>query len=521
MPAAGLWCWKIEHWALLALACALMVGVFWDGLIRMVEAWETEEYSHGYMLPFVAGFLVWQRSSALARLPLQRNWAGVLVTLAGLLIYIAGELGTLYTVVQYGFLVTLGGVLMAWLGWRAFWLIFPAYLLLFFTVPLPNFLYNNLSAELQLISSQIGVAVIRLFQVPVFLEGNVIDLGTYQLQVVEACSGLRYLFPLTALGYIAAVLFKGALWKKLVLFLSTIPITVFMNSFRIGMIGVLVNYGGVEQAEGFLHDFEGWVIFMACTALLVLEMWLLAKISPKPMPLAEAFAIEGPEPLPAGAERRTRPIPKSAVAVIPLLLVFLGLSLVIPDRDELIPERVDFIFFPRDIGEWRGRNDRLEQRFIDTLKLNDYLLVDYRNASGDSVNLYIAYYASQRKGASVHSPKTCLPGGGWQIKEFSQREVPGADVAGEPLRVNRSLIQIGDERLLVYYWFQQRGRVMTNEYAVKWFLLWDALTRNRTDGALVRLTTPLDVEEEAAEKDEVLADFASLIERQLGRFIPE
>ena len=106
-----------------------------------------------------------------------------------------------------------------------------------------------------------------------------------------------------------------------------------------------------------------------------------------------------------------------------------------------------------------------------------------------AVNLYAAYYGSQRKGASVHSPRTCLPGGGWQIADFAQHTVDGASVNGQPLRVNRALIKMGDAAQLVYYWFQQRGRVMTNEYLVKWYLFQDALLRGRTDGALVRLTT--------------------------------
>ena len=150
--------------------------------------------------------------------------------------------------------------------------------MLFFTIPLPKFLYNNLSSQLQLISSEIGVWFIRLFDISVYLEGNVIDLGNYKLQVVEACSGLRYLFPLMTLGFIAAYFFKGAFWKRAIIFLSSIPITVLMNSLRIGMIGVTVEYWGVAAAEGLLHDFEGWVVFMACTAVLVLEMWVLAHV---------------------------------------------------------------------------------------------------------------------------------------------------------------------------------------------------------------------------------------------------
>ena len=126
-------------------------------------------------------------------------------------------------------------------------------------IPLPEFVLANLSTRLQLLSSQLGVAFIRLFDISVFVEGNVIDLGGYKLQVAEACSGLRYLFPLMTLGFLMACFYKGARWKRVVLFLSSIPITVLMNSIRIGIIGVTVERWGIRMAEGFLHDFRaGW-----------------------------------------------------------------------------------------------------------------------------------------------------------------------------------------------------------------------------------------------------------------------
>jgi exosortase D (VPLPA-CTERM-specific) len=473
------------------------------------------------MLPFVALFLIWQRGSILRQMPFTGSWWGVMLVGLGLFAFVAGELGTIYTVVQYGFLLALGGVLLSFLGRRAFWVILPAYILLFFMVPLPNFLYENLSAQLQLISSQLGVWIIRLFGVSVYLEGNVIDLGNYQLQVVDACSGLRYLFPLTALGFIAAVIFKGALWKKVVLFVSTIPITILMNSFRIGVIGVLVEYWGIEMAEGFLHDFEGWIIFMACGAILVLEMWLLSRVGKDRRSLLDAFSIEGPAALPKDAQRQYRKVPRSFVAASLLLLSGAAVAHVLPSRAEVIPERQDFLFFPSEVGGWTGEKTRMGQKYLEALRLTDYLLADFENPLGDSVNLYVAYYASQRKGASVHSPKTCLPGGGWQLKEFSQRTIDGVEVSGEPLRVNRSVIQLGEQRQLVYYWFQQRGRLMTNEYLVKWFLFWDALTKNRTDGALVRLTTVLDTGEESAAADATLETFARSTVGALNGFIPE
>ena len=116
--------------------------------------------------------------------------------------------------------------------------------------------------------------MIRAFNIPVFLEGNIIDLGGYRLQVVEACSGLNYLFPLMSLGFIIAYFYQAAFWKRLFIVLVTIPITVLMNSIRITLVGVSVNYGGISLAEGILHDFEGWIIFILSVAILFVIIWL-------------------------------------------------------------------------------------------------------------------------------------------------------------------------------------------------------------------------------------------------------
>ncbi len=515
------WKFGLTFILLLTVAIGLMAIVFFDGLYHMIGYWERDEYSHGYLLPLVAGYFVWQKKNELAQIQFSTSWLGVALFCLGLVGFLAGELSTLFTVIQYAFLLALGGLLLAIMGWPAFKIILVPFFILFFTVPLPNFLYNNLSAFLQLISSELGVWVIRLFGISVYLEGNVIDLGDYKLQVVEACSGLRYLFPLMSLGFIAAYLYKDKFWKKAVVFLSTIPITVFMNSFRIGVIGVMVEYWGQEMAEGFLHDFEGWVVFMACTAVLVLEMWLLSKIGRNSVPFSEVFVLDAPVTIPEASEVKARSIPVSLHLSVMLLVVCAIASQALPNRTEVIPERNVFNTFPMEIGEWKGKRDIMESIYLDALKLSDYIIADYAGKENRPVNFYVAYYDSQRKGVSAHSPKSCLPGGGWQIAEFDQKTIDGVFVAGKQLRVNRTLIQLGDVKQLVYYWFQQRGRVVTNEYLVKWFLFWDALTRQRTDGALIRLTALVRPGQEVAETDRLLQEFVGDVSSELDRFIPE
>jgi EpsI family protein len=136
------------------------------------------------------------------------------------------------------------------------------------------------------------------------------------------------------------------------------------------------------------------------------------------------------------------------------------------------------------------------------------------------VNVYFSYYNSQRKGDAVHSPRACLPGGGWELRTFDQRALPGIRINGQPLRVNRTLIELGNQRQLVYYWFQQRGRVVTNEFAVKWFIFWDAVTRHRTDGAMIRLITVVPLGGSEVDADRQLTEVAADIAPDLARFIP-
>lgn len=515
--------WTLGHagWAWCALLAGIAGYIYYDSLDLMVQWWSNrEEYSHGFLIPLITGYLIWQRSDTLRQLCARGSWAGVAVAVVGLALYLLGELSTIYTVIQYGFVVFVIGAAWTYFGWRGFTVVAIPLVLMFFMVPFPNFIYNNLSSQLQLLSSEIGVAVIRLFGISVFLEGNVIDLGSYKLQVVEACNGLRYLFPLMTLGVIVAYFYHAALWKRLLIFLSTIPITILMNSFRIGVIGVMVEHWGQSMAEGFLHDFEGWVIFMACFGILFLEMWLLMRLGRDRRPLNQVFGIDPPQPRDSSRAQRARPLPLPALVLAGLTMLALVPAEVLPNRVETPPARAQFSTFPLELDTWRGRSEAMEQVYLDALKLTDYIIVNYLRNDAPPVNFYTAYYDSQKKGQSAHSPKSCLPGGGWVIESLRTHIVPGVTTAGVPLSVNRTVISHGKSRQLVYYWFQQRGRVITNEYLVKWFVFWDALTRNRSDGALVRLIVPLRDGQSLEDADALLTDFAGEIAPLLPDYVP-
>jgi EpsI family protein len=254
-------------------------------------------------------------------------------------------------------------------------------------------------------------------------------------------------------------------------------------------------------------------------------MTLLGRIGPNPQPLSALFTIqtEAPPrelaPLPPGAARPRLNAP--FVSALALLTAAALLSGMVQGRHELAPAHKPLVAFPMHLGDWQGQQDRLEKYYVDALKFDDYLLADYVGPKHQQINLYIAYYASQRKGQSAHSPRTCIPGGGWDISSLSTVTIPPATASDRPLRINRLLIQRDRDRQLVYYWFKERDRLLTNEYAVKGFLFWDALTRNRTDGALIRLTSHIDPTENIEAVDHRLTEFARSVADNIQPFIPD
>ncbi len=509
-------------WLLMVAVAIFLILGYLDAVTEMIRIWDTqEEYGYGYIVPFIVGFLIWQKKNVLEMTVFPGSWAGVMLLILGLLLLIIGDISTIYIIQQYGLMFSIMGIVLTYMGTSGFRIVFVPLFLLFFMIPLPVFLLQGLSGYLQLISSEIGVYVIRLFGISVFLEGNVIDLGVFKLQVVEACSGLNYLFPLMTLGFITAYFFTGVFWKKAIIFLSTIPVTVLMNSFRIGAIGIMVEYWGIEMAEGFLHDFEGWAVFMSCIGILILEMWILAKIGKDKLPLQEAFGMDFPEPVAKGVGIRYRKTPKQFYVSFSLLVIIALSVVVLPEREELIPDRKDFSIFPLELNGWVGRKGSIEQVYINTLKFTDYAMSDYRDTDGGTVNFYSAYYDSQKSGASAHSPRSCIPGGGWRITSLEDHNIVGVDVGNTQLVVNRLLIEKGEAKQLVYYWFQQRGRIITNEYMMKWYLFWDAVTKSRTDGALMRLTTTLNAGQNIDIADKRLESFAKEISPFIDEYVPQ
>jgi EpsI family protein len=206
---------------------------------------------------------------------------------------------------------------------------------------------------------------------------------------------------------------------------------------------------------------------------------------------------------------------------VALLVPVAFASMLMVEREEVPPPRAIFVDFPMKLDGWLGTSLSLEKQYIDALKFDDYVLADFRSGDGQPVNLYAAYYQSQRKGQSAHSPQSCLPGGGWEISSFKHMDLPASSGMIRPLHVNRALIQKDSQKQIVLYWFKQRERILSNEYLVKVYLFWDALSRGRTDGALVRIASPVGPGETEDIVDQRLLRFVSTVAPELNRYVPD
>lgn len=256
-------------WPVLAWFGALLLLSYAPVLWRLVRQWDSDpDMGHGFFVPIVVGFIVWQKRAELLALPTAPNWWGLAVVLyAGLQLWIA-TLGaelflarTAFVISVIGMVLLLGGT--AWV--RA--LAFPLFLL-FFMIPIPTVVYNNITFPLQLLASRVSTEALNMMQIPVLREGNVLELADQKLSVVEACSGIRSLLSLTFLSLVYGYFFERKVWMRVVLFFSTIPIAIVANASRVTLTGVLAE-SKPELAEGFFHTASGWVIFMVALAILL------------------------------------------------------------------------------------------------------------------------------------------------------------------------------------------------------------------------------------------------------------
>jgi exosortase len=244
--------------------------LYWPVLVKLAHDWSVDpNYSHGIIVVPLAVYFAWDRRAALRAAPRAPSWLGGVLIVAGLLVLLAGVRGAELFLQRVSMIAVLAGTVLLLVGRHHLrLLVFPiAFLLLM--IPLPAIVFNQVTFPLQLLASRFGETVLDAARIPALREGNVILLPYTTLEVVEACSGIRSLVSLLTVA-VAFTAFQGMRVPAAALVVaSTVPLAIVMNGIRVAGTGVAAHYWGPRVADGFLHGFSGWLVFVAtCVALL-------------------------------------------------------------------------------------------------------------------------------------------------------------------------------------------------------------------------------------------------------------
>jgi exosortase len=255
-------------WAPIAWFGILLIAGYWPVLKLLVRQWiDNEDMGHGFFVPAVAGYIAWQNREKWMHLPLKWNPAGLLVILIGTAQLVAATLGVEFFLARTAFLVTLAGILIFAGSWPLFkQMLFPLFLLAFM-IPIPEILYNQITFPLQMFASQVAEWGLTMMNIPVLREGNILEIPSQRLSVVEACSGIRSLLSLTFLSLAYGYFFESRTWMRVFIFFVTIPIAIIANATRVTLTGLFSEWDP-ELAQGIFHTMEGWVIFVIAMAML-------------------------------------------------------------------------------------------------------------------------------------------------------------------------------------------------------------------------------------------------------------
>ncbi len=512
-----------------ALLLFLFLICFWGTLAGIVNVWLTnDDYSYGFLIPIISFYFFWEKRKDLSNIEVQQDFRALPFLIVFLLFSLYGILGSSYSAVRPSVPFIL--ILLTCLCYgknvaRA--MVLPLGFLIFM-IPMPAIVDSFLGQPLKHISSVLATHLFRLMNFSVHTTGNVIDLGDIQLQVVDACSGIRFLFPLLALGVLYAYLYQKAAWKRVVSVLMTIPISVLMNGLRVGVTGLLYKTLGAGAAEGFFHDFEGWLVFMLSFAVLFLFGKTL-KYFPDSFKEHE---------LPADTREKTALIPEeekksqvhegagslnNTAAFIVAIVLLLGASGLGLSVKALPPVQINggIRSFPLHLGEWKGVSRGISEEIIDASGAEEAFSASYINEKGEKVDLYLGYRSSafMENENFFHSPTACLPAGGWKVLQKDIYNFKQTYMFPD-LTASRMVVEMMGTKEMVLFWFQTNKKASHRKSVNRFHLALHAIRRDNTHDLFIRLITPLtDLERKGAE--EVLDEFAFQLEKGIEKFFLE
>jgi len=266
---------------LIQLILLILVFIFFyrHTISNLISEWYSDpNFSHGFLVPFVALYMVWFKKDTLSNIPLEPSNVGILVIIFGMLTHVAGNIGAEMFMMRTSMIFTISGMILFLCGIKIFRAVLIPIAYLIIMIPIPAIIWNKIAFPLQLFAANLSSQMIYFIGIPVFREGNILHLANTTLEVVDACSGLRSLTSLIALTGVFSYLALLSNFKKWILFFSAIPIAVAVNIVRLSITAVMATYISPDAAQGFLHDISGLIVFIVALLLVYVVFVIELKI---------------------------------------------------------------------------------------------------------------------------------------------------------------------------------------------------------------------------------------------------
>jgi exosortase len=282
--------WKNREWIVWPSVLLVLTSILYAPILKelVMDWWTDPDYGHGFFVPLISGYVLWHQRARWVKSEVKPSNFGFLVMVGGVILLLGGSLGAELFTSRFSLLVLLAGMVLFLAGWKKLRSVsFPLGFLILM-IPIPVIIYNQITFPLQLLASRFATSWLELMQVPVLREGNVLILPNYSLEVVEACSGVRSLMTLITLAVAYGYLVESRRWVRYTLPVLMVPIAIVSNAIRIMGTGMLTYHFGPKAAEGFFHDFSGWIIFLAALFLMFVCHLILRRIGKDQQQIAHA-----------------------------------------------------------------------------------------------------------------------------------------------------------------------------------------------------------------------------------------
>ena len=267
----------------IALIAAAVLVVFWQVFVRLVDAWIVDgNYSHGFLIIPIALYFVWERREKLVAATPRPTWFGLVVLAFGLATLLAGLWGSELFLSRFALIPVIAGIVLFVLGWQHLRILAFPLAFLFLMIPIPAIIFNQIAFPLQLLASRAGAWAISAVGIPVLREGNLLVLAHTTLEVAEACSGIRSLVSLITLGVVYGYFMDSRTWVRALIVASAIPVAIVANAARVAGTGMMAQWIGPEAADGFFHEFSGWIVFLFAFVMILIIQRLITKLAPNP-----------------------------------------------------------------------------------------------------------------------------------------------------------------------------------------------------------------------------------------------